>query len=219
MHHVSGWKTAALWLLGLVLRGWGRTLRVRVDAAQLAAAARGNEPVAFVFWHNRLFFATRLLRLSRPGRTIVGLVSASRDGAVLAKFLSFLGVRTVRGSSSRYGREAVHQLVEALKSGYDIVVTPDGPRGPVYNMKPGAVLAARRANTALVLVGIECRACFALRSWDRFLIPLPGARVLVRCERIEPADLAGESAATLAQLRARLLALNGEPPAPGAEAT
>src|SRR5690606_18607072 len=145
----------------------------------------------------------------RPERRITGLVSASRDGAVLAKFLSYLGVRTVRGSSSRFGREAVHSLVQELRAGYDVVVTPDGPRGPMYDMKPGVLLAANRAGARVVLVGVSCRPCFRLKSWDRFQIPWPGARMVVRCERIEPSEL-GHGHEALARLRSRLLALNGE---------
>lgn len=206
---MSGAKVAVLWLLGLVLRAWGRTLRVHCDRAQLETAARAAGPVVFVFWHNRLFFATRLLRLLRPNRRVTGLVSASRDGAALAKFLSFLGVRTVRGSSSRFGREAVHRLVSELQAGYDVVVTPDGPRGPMYDMKPGALLAARRAGVPVVLIGVRCRATLKLRSWDGFRIPLPGARVDVHCERIEPSEL-GHGSEALAGLRQRLLALNGD---------
>jgi hypothetical protein len=192
-----------------MLRAWGRTLRVVVDRAQLDTAARSGEPVVFVFWHNRLFFTARLLRLFRPDRPVVGLVSASRDGAVFSKFVAFLGVRTIRGSSSRLGREAVHSLINELRAGYDVVVTPDGPRGPMYDMKPGAFLAARRARTPIVLVGIECRSCWMLRSWDRFRIPWPFARMIIRCERIEVATL-DALAEPLAFLRARLVALNGD---------
>lgn len=210
VHHVSGWKVAVLWLLGMFLRGWVRTLRLKVDRAQLATAARSGEPVVFALWHNRLFFTARLLRLFRPDKPVVGLVSASRDGAVFAKFVSFLGVRTVRGSSSRFGREAVHSLINELRDGYDVVVTPDGPRGPKYEMKPGALLAARRAHTPIVLVGVECHACGTLRSWDRFQIPWPGARVIVRCERIETETLNEDSAEVLARLRARMMVLNGD---------
>lgn len=199
-----------LWVLGMFLRAWSRTLRIKIDHAQFATAARGGEPVVFAFWHNRLFFTVRLLRLFRPRQTVVGLVSASRDGAVFAKFVSFLGVRTVRGSSSRFGREAVHRLINELRDGYDVVVTPDGPRGPMYDLKPGVLLAARRAHAPIVLVGVECQACFTLRSWDRFKIPWPGAQLVVRCERIDAAALQEDSANVLAQLRTRLIELNGD---------
>lgn len=181
-----------------------------IDPERREYVLRGDRPMVFVFWHNRLFFTARLLALFRPKRPVVGLVSASRDGALFAKFASFLGVQTVRGSSSRLGREAVHSLIQAVQAGNHVVVTPDGPRGPIYDMKPGCLLAARRTGTPIVLVGVECRRCWTLRSWDRFRIPWPGARMIVRCERIE-ADELGHGNDALAHLRARLLAVNGDP--------
>ncbi len=193
----------------MLLRVWGRTLRLRCDEVELAHATRRGTPVVFVLWHNRLFFVRRLQRLFCKNRPLTALVSASRDGAPLAKFLSFIGMRSVRGSSSRFGREAVHGLIQELHAGYDVAVTPDGPRGPMYEMKAGALLAARRANAPIVLIGVECRPCLRLRSWDRFRVPLPGARMFVRCERIEP-DQLGHGNEALARLRARLIALNGE---------
>ena len=209
IHHVTGLKAAGLWLLSLGLRAWGATLRMRMDHGPAAAAARGHAPVVVVFWHNRLFFAPRLLRLLRPNRSVVALVSASRDGALFARFVSFLGVKAVRGSSSRLGREAVHGLVQALQAGQHVAVTPDGPRGPCYEMKPGALLAARRAGSPLLLVGIQCTQCWSLRTWDRFRIPWPFARVTVRCACVEPRQLGREDDA-LPALRAQLLALNDE---------
>jgi hypothetical protein len=209
VHHLSGLKVAVLWLLGMFLRAWVRTLRMQVDRQQVTAVARDDAPAVFVLWHNRLFFTTRLLRLFRSDRPVAGLISASRDGAVFAKFVSFLGVRPIRGSSSRFGREAVHSLINELRAGYDVVVTPDGPRGPMYDMKPGALLAARRARAPIVLVGVECRRCWTLRSWDRFRIPWPFARMIVTCERIELATLETH-AEPLVLLRERLVALNGD---------
>jgi len=209
VHHVAGWKVVVLWGLSVLIRVWARTLRIEANRAEVSAIAHAGGPLVFAFWHNRLFFTTPLLRLFRTDRPVVGLVSASRDGAVFAKFVDFLGVRTVRGSSSRFAREAVHSLITELHAGYHVVVTPDGPRGPMYDMKPGILLAARRGRAAIVLVGVECRQCWTLRSWDRFKIPWPGAKMIVRCARLEPADL-GHGHEALARLRAQLIELNGD---------
>jgi lysophospholipid acyltransferase (LPLAT)-like uncharacterized protein len=197
-----------LWLLGLILRAWGRTLRVQLDPST-SVLLEQREPAVVMFWHNRLFFAARMLRLFGRERPVVGLVSASRDGAALSRFMSFLGVRTIRGSTSRFGREAVHALINELRAGNDVVVTPDGPRGPMYDMKPGSLLAARRARAPILMIGISCRACWAVRSWDRFRIPLPFARVVVRGDRIEIASLE-DGPEPLARLRRRLLTVNGD---------
>jgi lysophospholipid acyltransferase (LPLAT)-like uncharacterized protein len=74
----------------------------------------------------------------------------------------------VRGSSSRLGREAAKALVDVMRAGDDVGITPDGPRGPVYEMKPGALIVARRAQAAVVLVGMDFESSWRLPSWDGF---------------------------------------------------
>ena len=90
------------------------------------------------------WLAAEIVRRYRQGRTPYALVSASQDGAWLTAFFSLVGLRTVRGSSSRFGREAANELVEIMRAGRDIGITPDGPRGPRYEIKPGAIIVPRR---------------------------------------------------------------------------
>jgi lysophospholipid acyltransferase (LPLAT)-like uncharacterized protein len=113
----------------------------------------------------------------------------------------------VRGSSSRLGREAASALVDTLRAGHDIGITPDGPRGPCYEFKPGGVIVARRTQAPILLIGGEFGAAWRLGSWDRFYLPKPFSRVRMRCELIMPDELADRDAA-LAHLHQRLLALN-----------
>ena len=177
---------------------------------------RKDEPVAIVLWHNRLFLAAEIVRRFRVGRPAYALVSASQDGAWLTAFFSLAGMRTVRGSSSRLGREAASALVETLRDGYDIGITPDGPRGPCYEVKPGGVIVTRRARAPMLLVGGEFESAWRLRSWDRFFIPKPFSRVRMRCELITVDQLADRDA-SIAMLQRRLLALNPDPaPRPAA---
>jgi lysophospholipid acyltransferase (LPLAT)-like uncharacterized protein len=176
---------------------------VPADRAILEGCER---PVAFVLWHNRLFVSAEIFRRFR-GRKLCGLVSASRDGAWLAAFYSLMGMGAVRGSSSRFGREAAAQLVAALRSGLDVGVTPDGPKGPCYDFKEGALIVARRAGAPLLLFGAEYTSAWRLGSWDGFYLPRPFSTVRIRCERIEPGDLADRHAAAAA-VSARLRELN-----------
>ncbi len=168
---------------------------------------KNDVPVAIVLWHNRLFLSAEIVRRFRVGRPAYALVSASQDGAWLTAFFSLAGLRTVRGSSSRLGREAANALVDTLRSGHDIGVTPDGPRGPCYEVKPGAVIVARRTRAPLLLVGAEFDSAWQLRSWDRFYVPKPFSRVRMRCE-IVPVEALADRDAAVAQLQQRLLALN-----------
>ncbi len=207
MHEISGWRRILLWPLGLVVRLWGMSLRFETSPEDLRIYSKKDEPVAMVLWHNRLFLAAEIVRRFRGGRPAYALVSASQDGAWLTAFFSLAGLRTVRGSSSRLGREAATALVDTLRAGHDIGITPDGPRGPCYDVKPGAVIVARRTRAPLLLIGGEFESAWRLRSWDRFYIPKPFSRVCMRSELLLPEQLADRDAG-LDLLRQRLAALN-----------
>ena len=211
MHEIAGWRRALLWPFGLLLRLWGRSLRFEATPEDLRAYTKKDEPVAIALWHNRLFLAAEIVRRYRGGRPAYALVSASQDGAWLSAFFSLVGLATVRGSSSRLGREAANALVETLRAGHDIGITPDGPRGPCYELKPGGVIVARRTRAPLLLIGAEFQSAWRLRSWDRFYVPRPFSRVRMRCEVIGVDQLEDRDAA-LALLRERLLALNPDRP-------
>jgi lysophospholipid acyltransferase (LPLAT)-like uncharacterized protein len=212
VHEISGWRRVVLWPFGLAVRLWGMTLRFDASPADVQAYTTRHQPVAMVLWHNRLFLAAEIVRRYRGGRPAYALVSASQDGAWLTAFFSLAGLRTVRGSSSRLGREAAMALVDTLRAGHDVGITPDGPRGPCYEMKPGAVIVARRTRAPMLLIGGEFESAWRLRSWDGFYIPKPFSRVRMRCEVIGPDQLTDRDAA-LALLRERLMALNTDAPA------
>ena len=107
----------------------------------------------------------------------------------------------------KLSREAAARLVDALKSGLDVGVTPDGPRGPCYDFKEGALIVARRAHAPMLLFGAEFASAWRLGSWDGFYVPRPFSIVRVRCERIEPEDLDDRGTAA-SVLGMRLRAMN-----------
>lgn len=207
VHKIAGWRRLLLWPFGVLLKLWGRSLRFEASEADLRAYMKKDVPVAIVLWHNRLFLAAEIVRRYRQGRPAYALVSASQDGAWLSAFFSLAGMRTVRGSSSRLGREAATALVDVLRAGYDVGITPDGPRGPRYECKAGSIIVARRTHAPMLLVGAEFDSAWQLRSWDRFVIPKPFSRVRMRCEVVMSDQLADRDAAT-AGIQARLIALN-----------
>lgn len=207
VHAIRGWRRLLLLPLGWFVRGWGATLRIQIDAESLKHLGKTDEPIAFALWHNRLFLVSELFRRFRKGRPVYGLVSASKDGAWLDAFFSIVGMRCVRGSSSRLGREAVTALVTVLKEGNDIGITPDGPRGPKYDFKAGGIIVARRAHAPVVLVGAEFSSAWQLRSWDRFYLPKPFSKIRIRCEFFSSAQL-NDRDDSVHRLRDRLLAIN-----------
>ena len=195
--------------IGWLLRLWGTTLRFETSPETLKNLTKIDEAIAFVVWHNRLFLSTEVFRRYRKGHPFYGLVSASKDGAWLEALYSMLGMRTVRGSSSRLGREAVTALVSVLRNGNDIGITPDGPRGPLYDFKAGCLIVARRAHAPILLLSGEFASAWRLKSWDRFYLPKPFSRVRLHCELVKCEELADRDGCA-EKLRARLLAISSD---------
>jgi lysophospholipid acyltransferase (LPLAT)-like uncharacterized protein len=193
------------------MRLWCRSLRLDLDPASLAAMSQTARPAVFTLWHNRLFIAAECHRRFRSSKRIYALVSASRDGAWLAAFYETVGLATVRGSTSRHGREALLALAAKLREGDDVGITPDGPRGPCYELRSGGVLLARRTGAATIVVGAKFHRAWRVRSWDGFYVPLPFSRVTITCE-LWDVDTETPGAETAEKLRARLLEFSPDRP-------
>lgn len=202
IHSISGLRQLVLLPLAVLIKLWGKTLRFEITAEAKKTFERQDKPIAFVQWHNRLFLAPQFYSRYRGNRPIYGLVSASKDGAWLAALFSLVGMRAIRGSSSRMGKEGAQAIINVLKEGNDVGITPDGPRGPCYSFKAGAVVVARRANATMLLVGAEFKSARRLKSWDKFYLPLPFSQVKIHCEEIDP------KAAEPEQIAARLMEIN-----------
>lgn len=211
VNEVTGWRWLLLWLLAALLRLWGRTLRFEADAATLARLTKSDEPVAVVLWHNRLFLSAEMFRRYRTRRRVYGLVSASRDGAWLAAFYRLIGIVPVRGSSSNFGRDAARMLIEVMREGHDIGITPDGPRGPMYGVEPGVLVVTRRLGAPMVLMGAEFSRAWRLRSWDRFYVPAPFSRIRMHCA-VLPARTPDGGKPDAAAVRRALMAVNPDLP-------
>ena len=211
VYGISGWKKLVLFPLGVLVRLWGASLRIQISETSLRNITKRDEPVAFVLWHNRLFIVSEVFRRFRGGRPISALISASKDGAWLSAFFDLIGIRSVRGSSSRFGREAVTALVEVIRAGNDIGITPDGPRGPCYELKPGALIVSRRTQTPILLLSGSYESAWQLRSWDRFYIPLPFSRVRLFCQLVRAEELADRDGSAL-ELQHRLMAMTADAP-------
>lgn len=134
----------------------------------------------YVMWHNRLALCLEAYFLyARPHSRAPGLaalVSASRDGGLLAGVLTCYGVQPVRGSSSRRGPQALRELTSWAERGYDLAITPDGPRGPRYVVQEGVIALAQLTGLPIVPASYSLSCRVRLRSWDGFLVPLPFAR-------------------------------------------
>lgn len=159
------------------IRGILWTLRFRIDDRAGIMAEPPMRPVIWAFWHNRLFIIPYIFEHFTTNRRGAAMTSASKDGEMLAAILNCFGVEAIRGSSSRRGAVAWRELRRAAEAGYEVAITPDGPRGPRYQVGPGLVLLAQRTGIPLMPVHVSYSRCLRLKSWDRFMIPLPFARV------------------------------------------
>ena len=140
-----------------------------IDPDDHIHSANGGVAVA---WHNRLcFFAAIFPKCAR--RRTVAVVSASRDGQYIADLIAQLGMRSLRGSSSRRGAHALLEAFAAVHDGYNVAFTPDGPRGPKYRMKLGPILLASKTGGPIIPVSVNASRYWQFRSWDNFQIPKP----------------------------------------------
>jgi lysophospholipid acyltransferase (LPLAT)-like uncharacterized protein len=161
------------------------SLTLRYDDSQARARVNelGNQPIIVAFWHNRLALSPSLYRrlvIRRfPSHRVAALVSASRDGAMLAEILKCFQIQPVRGSSSRRGAQALKELVHWAKDGWDLAITPDGPRGPCYKIQEGVIAAAQLSGHPLLPVSYQLSSKLQTKSWDRFQIPLPFSKCTV----------------------------------------
>ena len=181
---IEGWL--ARWLIAFgfrLLQLWARTLRFEIEDRAGVVGRRVTENYIGALWHNRLLVFPFVLRRFLPQRHGAALISASRDGDLIADVVKRFGYDVIRGSSSRLGTSALLHLTGVLMSGSDVVITPDGPRGPAYELGPGIIFLAQKSGAAVVPMNLEYSHCWRLGSWDRFIVPRPFAKVRVLINR------------------------------------
>jgi lysophospholipid acyltransferase (LPLAT)-like uncharacterized protein len=178
------WQSIQLRAISFV--GWllvwliGTTIKFRFeDHESLDQFRRRRQPVIFSFWHNQIFCQTYLFRFQQ----IVVMTSRHFDGEYIGRIIEKFGYGTARGSSTRGAVRALLELKRHLAQGRDVAFTVDGPKGPAYEVKPGPVFLARKSGAPLITLHSEPEAFWELRSWDRFRIPKPFTRALVKFGR------------------------------------
>src|ERR1035437_3592693 len=126
-----------------------------------------NRNFVLAFWHGQMLLAWYLHR----NKNFTALISKSQDGDLLEKILKHWKYNVIRGSSSNGGEVALGIMVDYARNNETVVITPDGPRGPINKMKAGAVITAKKSRTPLILFGIGYKKKRVLKSWDKFEIP------------------------------------------------
>jgi len=169
--------------LGLaIIRLWWLTCRIRaIDGDENLTAALAQAPsLVPCYWHQHQLFCARYLLERRAVGLLPGwLISPSVDGELGAMMVSRLGARAIRGSSSHTGARALRDYYVALvKDGISPVVTPDGPKGPRFKFKPGAILLAQMSGRPMLPMAYAASRAWLIQ-WDKFVIPVPFARISI----------------------------------------
>lgn len=167
-------------VIALLMRGIGATLRFEVED-RAGAFNTSRTGWIWAFWHNRMFvipYVHELWFAHIPGAI---LSSPSGDGQIIADACAAFGFEAARGSSSKpqKGLGALIMMAEKVKEGCDIGITPDGPRGPIYQLQPGIIKLGQLTGGTIVPVRVEYSHAIRFKTWDQFLLPLPFSKVRV----------------------------------------
>jgi lysophospholipid acyltransferase (LPLAT)-like uncharacterized protein len=171
------------------------TCRPRIEGAErLAALVKEHGAVVPVCWHQHLVLCARYLVTKPAGLKPGFMISPSVDGEAPTWLAQSYGAHVVRGSGSYTGLRAVRGAHQAIKDGISPAVTPDGPRGPRFKFKPGAIFAAQISGKPVVPMAFAAKPAFVLKTWDKFVLPIPFSRVTIAIGEpfFPPAEMSDE---------------------------
>jgi lysophospholipid acyltransferase (LPLAT)-like uncharacterized protein len=190
-----------------LIRGLRATVKLRHHGDErMRDWERRGEHFILAFWHRHLL----LMPYSYRGKRISVLVSQSQDGELIARTVARLGIDSSRGSSSRGGAAGMRSILRKAAEGWDIAFTPDGPRGPLREVQPGVILAAAATGLPIQPVALAPTRRKELRSWDRFVVPMPFSTVHFVYGEPLAVERRGDPAVAAAELKRRLDTAEGE---------
>lgn len=177
----------------LLVKALSATYRVRLyDPENEQTVLDRHQSLIYASWHQRFFPGITFFSSRKP---IAIMISQSRDGEMVARVVDILGWRSVRGSSTRGGVAALKRLKDLARAGYKIGHIVDGPKGPFGYVKPGLLRIAQVAGKPVVPTITSAQKKWVFNSWDRFMVPKPFSRVIIRFgDAIDvPAELDGDA--------------------------
>lgn len=185
----ASFKKAAIWGLPLIGSLFIRLLSMTIIKRYHLPQSLPQEPIIFAFWHADILMEPYNYMKIRDDIKIKLLISEHFDGEMIAKTISYFGFGTIRGSSRKGGAKVLIQALKYLSEGYDIGITPDGPKGPRYSVSDGIVIMAQKRNAKVVVLNSVPSRYWQLSSWDRFVIPKPFSSIDFYTS--EPIDISG----------------------------
>lgn len=136
-----------------------------------------KEAFIFVAWHGDLVSCPINYFKNRPNGQVKTMISQSKDGEIISKVYSLFGIESIRGSSSKGGTKALISTIKEIKSGNDVALTPDGPRGPRYSIADGVIAIAQKSGAKIVVLNSKPTKYWQFKSWDKFVLPKPFGRI------------------------------------------
>ena len=138
---------------------------------------KDDEAFIFVAWHGDLVFQPFSYFKLRPKGRVKTIISQSKDGEIISKVYSFFGAGAIRGSSSKGGTKALISTIKEIKSGCDVAISPDGPRGPRFSVADGVIAVAQKSGARIIVLNSKPTKYWQFNSWDRFILPKPFGKV------------------------------------------
>ena len=136
-----------------------------------------KESFIFVAWHGDLISCPFNYFKNRVNGNVKTMISQSKDGEIISKVYSLFGIESIRGSSSKGGAKALISIIKEIKSGNDVALTPDGPRGPRYSIADGVIAIAQKSGAKIVVLNSKPTKYWQFKSWDKFVLPKPFGRI------------------------------------------
>lgn len=170
-----------------IVRCIALTCRFRFEIA----SNQPSTPAIIAFWHGELLMQPFLYKKCREGHRVAAMISDHGDGELIAKLIEYFGFSTVRGSSRRGAIKALASALKAVDQGYDLAITPDGPKGPRFSIADGIVVIAQKKDIPIISFSYTPSAYWQLASWDKFVIPRPFSTITFKAS--EPFYLTGMS--------------------------
>jgi lysophospholipid acyltransferase (LPLAT)-like uncharacterized protein len=170
-----------------IVRVIALTCRFRFEVASNLPST----PAIIAFWHGELLMQPFLYQKCRKAHKVAAMISDHGDGELIAKLIEYFGFSTVRGSSRKGAVKVLAAALKAIDKGYDLAITPDGPKGPRFSIADGIVVISQKKDIPIISFSYTPSAYWQLGSWDKFLIPRPFSTIVYRAS--EPFYLTGMS--------------------------
>lgn len=153
-----------------------------------------NKHYVCACWHSELLVSPQYYRKLFPKHTTGAIASSHKDGKIVSNTLKYFDIYPIEGSTSKGGVKALINSLGALKKGDNVMITPDGPKGPRFTVSDGIVALSQKSNLEIFMINFQAKNYWQLKSWDKFVIPKPFSKITIYSQIIDIKNLDNEEA-------------------------